>query len=1371
MEQLERRILLAADLSSPQLPESARPSYEMSAEAFLNMLHPQDRDQLAPSLQDGAVTFWPTVVGGTATGTPPDSPANRVIPNGPAGGEYGGVGSIEILQNGGAFICSGIPLHERFVLTAGHCFDNAMPNDGLVDPGTTATFILNDGGDRTSEHTVTNIMIHPNYGGFSTSGGFDDLAIIELATPVPAGTQIHPLRRGPIESGQQIEFVGYGQSGSGSGFTVDPAFTVKRLGHNVADFITNNNGVPPDQVYFFDYDEPTGTDTGRLGGPTLGNDLEAGVGGGDSGGPTFVRDENGELRLVGTITFEWALPFIAPDRGFFGSLAGGIMLDPFIPWIQDQLPNEIDIAVTTTESTEPAPRGSGTGNLVYTIKAENLGPADASSVVIEDVLSLPAGVTVESIVPSAGTFLGTTWNLGDLLGWSSETLTVTLTVAETASTSDIISTTATLTNSVPADPNASNNSSIETTAITEPVDVQLSATQSIAPAVAGTPLSFNVTVRNNGLINATGVTVDDLIVLPPGASVQTVTPSTGNYVGTTWSVGSLAPGQQETIQFDVAISSSTLPGVDTISASFSAASTEFDADLANNFISEPTSVVREADLVVTGLDSIDPVPAGTVAGGLQHLFSLTNLGPSDVEGAVLNLDMILPPGVSRPFAIPVSGTFIDMAPDGTWTVNLKAGQSTSLAALLGVDANAANGTDLIQSELSLVSTGNTTLLNPSNDTANVATSIVGGVQTTDVAITIAESVDPVVAGDALTYVITATNLGQAPASGVSIAEGLTLPAGVTVSSITPSVGTFSPAGSPNGTWTIGGLAGGESQTLTVVLDVADATSGLIVNSASLATINEADSNLANNADVEDTSVVREVDIAITKTESVDVVTAGSGPGNLTHTVSVTNLGPSLATGVTVDDVMTIPAGVTIDSVQPSGTGSWDGSTWTIGELAPGAVATLIVTFTVSDTAIEGTDVISDTATLATVNEIDTNGTNNAASESSSIKVEILVPATMDFGDAPASYGTLLADDGARHEVGSGLFLGDSVDAELDGVPSATATGDDANATDDEDGIDFVGGFELGPGGVGIVLTRSSMEGKLDAWIDYNGDGDLTDPGEQILFSSPVSPVANSFTNLKIVNIPLTAASGNTLARFRLSSAGGLGPTGFAADGEVEDYIITIGEPPVGAPASPTDVLISGKQSPVWDVSGYSITSPASTADPLPWNGLNTFEVPYSGTPMLTGSELVLKGTRTSEGQPAPVINTTYQGFANGVATWSFDNLPTGLYEVAVSGLPAISFSVLPGDVVGDPLNAVGFTDFSAFLASFGSTSTEPQRGDLNGNGEIGFTDVAIFVGNLGNTLPDGGLSPASIRIVEEIYGDLSFLTDTDDEDEEEEVFV
>ena len=40
-------------------------------------------------------------------------------------------------------------------------------------------------------------------------------------------------------------------------------------------------------------------------------------------------------------------------------------------------------------------------------------------------------------------------------------------------------------------------------------------------------------------------------------------------------------------------------------------------------------------------------------------------------------------------------------------------------------------------------------------------------------------------------------------------------------------------------------------------------------------------------------------------------------------------------------------------------------------------------------------------------------------------------------------------------------------------------------------------------------------------------------------------------------LPAGLTEGNTFARVRLSSTGGLSPTGFALDGEVEDYQIPI----------------------------------------------------------------------------------------------------------------------------------------------------------------------------------------------------------------------
>ena len=112
--------------------------------------------------------------------------------------------------------------------------------------------------------------------------------------------------------------------------------------------------------------------------------------------------------------------------------------------------------------------------------------------------------------------------------------------------------------------------------------------------------------------------------------------------------------------------------------------------------------------------------------------------------------------------------------------------------------------------------------------------------------------------------------------------------------------------------------------------------------------------------------------------------------------------------------------------------------------------------------------------------------------------------------------------------------------------------------DDEDGVQFNG--ILNPFVSTPITVTASGTGLLDAWIDFNQDGDWNDLGEQVFASEPLAPGANQL----FAQTPIDAATGITYARFRISSAGGLEATGLAADGEVEDYRVSIvaGAPPI-----------------------------------------------------------------------------------------------------------------------------------------------------------------------------------------------------------------
>lgn len=179
---------------------------------------------------------------------------------------------------------------------------------------------------------------------------------------------------------------------------------------------------------------------------------------------------------------------------------------------------------------------------------------------------------------------------------------------------------------------------------------------------------------------------------------------------------------------------------------------------------------------------------------------------------------------------------------------------------------------------------------------------------------------------------------------------------------------------------------------------------------------------------------------------------------------------------------------------------------------------------------------------------------------------------VDYGDArDLTYPTLNARNGARHVIHPQWFLGAAVDGESDGKPNSTASGDDNDGVDDEDGVVF---HPMIPGHMSQIDVYPSQQGRIDAWIDFNADGDWNDPGEQIAASALVNPHVTTIG----FKVPATAAPcTNTFARVRFSSTGGLTTTGTATDGEVEDYLMPIGKKivvavqvtPTGVPATVT----------------------------------------------------------------------------------------------------------------------------------------------------------------------------------------------------------
>ena len=328
---------------------------------------------------------------------------------------------------------------------------------------------------------------------------------------------------------------------------------------------------------------------------------------------------------------------------------------------------------------------------------------------------------------------------------------------------------------------------------------------------------------------------------------------------------------------------------------------------------------------------------------------------------------------------------------------------------------------------------------------------------------------------------------------------------------------------------------------------------------------------------------------------------------------------------------------------------------------------------------------------------------------------------LDFGDAPATFGTTSADDGARH-IPLGLTLGSQRDIEANGQPTADATGDDANNTgsaDDEDGVVF-GTASVGQVGATATVSVAGAAGRLDAWIDFNNDGTFTEGSERIANGLSVAVGDNSV----LFNVPADAVGGLPLAaRFRLSSAGGLGPLGTAADGEVEDHTLTlVGGAPTVIGQVINDVGIKNR------------------------SAVTNLTIQFN-SPVTVNSAASLKLFNHTTGTPFDVSAATLEGNGSVAVTWNLAgiNLNDGYYTAKLPRTEAVSagqplvvthtfrFHALAGDSTGDA--SVGFGDFGELAGAFNTVNGQVLGpGDMNGDGSVNFTDFGILAAGFNNSL-------------------------------------
>ncbi|MCR9132811.1 MAG: DUF2341 domain-containing protein [bacterium] len=252
--------------------------------------------------------------------------------------------------------------------------------------------------------------------------------------------------------------------------------------------------------------------------------------------------------------------------------------------------------------------------------------------------------------------------------------------------------------------------------------------------------------------------------------------------------------------------------------------------------------------------------------------------------------------------------------------------------------------------------------------------------------------------------------------------------------------------------------------------------------------------------------------------------------------------------------------------------------WITGQGLDGGVCTnnVVLNYTNGNTTIEFQPTISGNQSCAssstpiwfriTDDNVERIELRKVATGADNIHIGLGVVA--DFGDADATYGTEYDGSGvppAFHLLNNGspnlVFLGAGVDGDGNGIPTANSNGDDTESStigggDDEDAISLLADINTAQTTYQTTLVCTDG-GFVSGWIDFDQSGSF-DPNE---FAKTVCSSGSATLTWTGISGLVT---GTTAARFRIASSQAqvAVPTGFAFDGEVEDFNINIIPPPL-----------------------------------------------------------------------------------------------------------------------------------------------------------------------------------------------------------------
>ncbi|KIM02465.1 MAG: hypothetical protein KN64_14990 [Sulfurovum sp. AS07-7] len=161
------------------------------------------------------------------------------------------------------------------------------------------------------------------------------------------------------------------------------------------------------------------------------------------------------------------------------------------------------------------------------------------------------------------------------------------------------------------------------------------------------------------------------------------------------------------------------------------------------------------------------------------------------------------------------------------------------------------------------------------------------------------------------------------------------------------------------------------------------------------------------------------------------------------------------------------------------------------------------------------------------------------------------------------FGDVLGYSNPSQAVSSykNVFIGNTVDGEIESYSSANASGDDTNGTDDEDGVASAQTLVAGQAyALNLKVTNKEQSSGdfpviMSGWIDFNGDKQFQS-NEKNIGTIVVNEGVLNETRTLTWNVPENAQGGNAMMRLRLGAEANPDENSLY-EGEVEDHLVGI----------------------------------------------------------------------------------------------------------------------------------------------------------------------------------------------------------------------